>query len=185
MTKSEYVGGGRKVGRAETEEKSLDHEYDPANFYIAAADKDKQSGSLRWEVGRAPFFIIARANKWVEDKRTPYSSIAEFVRDCMIHRDHQLEEFAADPEHDWGPWIEFNYRQKLQQEAESIAREVDGYRDNLSRAAALGDYVWMKELVDSAARLHPKLRPPYNDTLRQLVDSYQHNVVGLGERRAK
>lgn len=171
---SEFVGGGRAVGKAETESGSFDIQYRRENFYIASADRHHQKERVRVgskETLRVPVHVWALVNKWVNDPRTPYRSAQDMDRDSLVHRIHDLEGFAQDSK--TGLWRLFTEQEEMQRVADDLERYGDAVirtREIVAQASQSGNAEFFATAIKQARAVAEALPHPFQEQLTTYVD---------------
>lgn len=178
---------GPAVGRAEVDEGKVRDEYAVDKFYIASTDKHHNHEKIRISQEKAastlrvPTFVWALIMKWVNDPMTPYRSVADFARDCFVHRLHDLQELAD--EGTSPAWRGMRLQVEMAHRADEAARHketVEWVKTMMKSAWADGDFTLYSELTNGAEELLPEIPEPYAAELREFL-SGQKNLRRLKE----
>lgn len=169
-----WVTGGQVVGKRDDAGPS---DVKPENFYIAASSGEGGSSQLNLTYLRSPDHTIPRIHRYVEDRKTPYRSIPEFVRDAIQQRLKQLDDFSKDSSHEWGWWQRISENQRMAQEAEYLDREYGRVSQLLKDTFHNGNDTLFNHTIETARYLAMRTSEPHRSWFRELVENYSSGRI--------
>lgn len=175
MPASEAEKFGRRMGKHEMDQGKVADEYDPSNFYVSSVDADKNKELVRGDSKSVwvPTFVWARMTAWVENDITHYRTMADYLRDAAIHRDHQLHVITneSDEAPSWRAMRKQVEIYRLTSEARVHKAAVANIKALAAEAWEDGNLDLYRETLSRAAELVADLRPPYSDDLKDYIGS--------------
>lgn len=149
-----------------------DGSYSEKEFYVRSTNQHDHSESIRI---RLPKEVLAQASEMVSSKKyNAYRTVADVVRDALVHRLHHLAEESGDED-----LMDFVNRQMMQarldqriimlEEMDSICKTAEAL---LSEAAAKRHIDVLRETILDAYMMCEELPEPYASRMRYLAERY-------------
>jgi Arc/MetJ-type ribon-helix-helix transcriptional regulator len=153
-----------------------DNMYSTDEFYVRSTNAHDHSESIRV---RLPKQVLGQASALVASKRyNAYRTVADVIRDALVHRLHYLANEAGDDE-----LMEFVNRQIMQARLDQRIRTIEEMETICKTTEALIAHAWehqnigtVESTITDAYLMFEELPEPYASRMLKLADKYRAEV---------